>query len=226
MVSRLRSRQRFLRGDRISLHVRPEVSELTTAGSIILNNISIPALSTRKAETTVEVGSGESFAIAGLMDNDQTQTVDKFPILGDMPILGDLFRSSAFQNGQTELVVIITPYVVKPSKEQLALPTDGYSPPSEADRLGDMRYTSSDPNSRPVSGDPIAVPAPPSAAMVMPVTTDSIPADVMPTNGVSPKFGTKNTSQNTAPSVSNLSSGPYVTAAGATIDIDGNTIGQ
>ncbi|MDR3450030.1 MAG: type II and III secretion system protein family protein [Alphaproteobacteria bacterium] len=157
----------LLSGDRISLHVRPEVSELTQTGSIVVDNITVPALLTRKAETTVEVSSGQSFAIAGLIDNSQAQTVDKFPLLGDMPILGALFRSSHFQNGQTELVVIITPYIVKPTGERLALPTDGLAPPSELDRLGRLRMSASDPDARPMSGDPTAV----LAAPVAPVTT-------------------------------------------------------
>jgi pilus assembly protein CpaC len=161
----------LLSGNRISLHVRPEVSELSTAGSIILDNISIPALTTRKAETTVEVASGESFAIAGLMDNSQTQTVNKFPLLGDMPILGALFRSDNFQSGQTELMVIITPYIVKPTGEKLALPTDGFAPPSESERLIGLRTSSSDPDARPMSGDPTAVMTPPTAAPVTPVGT-------------------------------------------------------
>ncbi|MDR3425477.1 MAG: type II and III secretion system protein family protein [Alphaproteobacteria bacterium] len=163
----------LLSGNRISLHVRPEVSELTDTGSIVMDNITVPALTTRKAETTVEVASGESFAIAGLMDNSQAQTVNKFPLLGDMPVLGALFRDDHFQNGQTELVVIITPYIVKPSGEKLALPTDGYAPPTENERLAGMRYSSGDPNARPMSGDPVAVPAAPAAAPVMPVSSAS-----------------------------------------------------
>jgi len=143
--------------DRINLHVKPEVSKLTSNGTVIINNFSLNALTVRKAETTIEVASGQSFAIAGLMDNDQTQTINKYPLLGDLPILGDLFRSDRFQNGQTELVIIITPYIVKPSSDQqMALPTDGYSPPSENDRLFRQRYSSSDPNARKVSGDPVA----------------------------------------------------------------------
>jgi pilus assembly protein CpaC len=143
--------------NRINIHVKPEVSELTQTGAIILDNITVPALTTRKAETTVEVASGESFAIAGLLDNSQAQTVNKYPLLGDMPIIGALFRSDHFVNGQTELVVVITPYVVTPNGEQqLALPTDGFSPPSEGDRLLGLRYSASDPNARPSSGTPIA----------------------------------------------------------------------
>jgi len=175
----------LLSGDRISLHVRPEVSELTDTGSIVLNNITVPALTTRKAETTVEVGSGESFAIAGLMDNSQAQTVNKFPLLGDMPVLGALFRSDHFQNGQTELMVIITPYVVKPSGQKLALPTDGYSPPNENERLLGLRTSSSNPDARPMSGDqagvlaaPVVAPTP-AAAPLAPVTS-AAPLDTPP----------------------------------------------
>ena len=143
--------------NRISLHVKPEVSELTQTGAVTLSNISIPALKTRRAETTVEVGSGESFAIAGLMDNTQAETVNKYPLLGDIPVLGNLFRSNHFQTGQTELVVIITPYIVKPTANQLALPMDGLTAPSEIDRLWKQRYSNSDPNARPMSGQPTAV---------------------------------------------------------------------
>ncbi len=156
--------------NRINLHVKPEVSQLTQVGAIILDNITVPALTTRKAETTIEVASGESFAIAGLMDNNQAQTVNKYPLLGDLPVLGALFRSDHFVNGQTELVVIITPYIVKPSDErQLALPMDGLSPPAEGERLMGLRYSSGDPNARPMSGNPVAVRAEPPAAAAAPV---------------------------------------------------------
>ncbi|MER2519829.1 MAG: pilus assembly protein N-terminal domain-containing protein [Bdellovibrionales bacterium] len=143
--------------NRINLHVKPEVSQLTTTGSIIESNITVPAISTRRAETTVEVASGQSFAIAGLLDNNQTQTINKYPLLGDLPIIGALFRSTRFQNGQTELVIIITPYIVRPSGEKLALPTDGYSPPNEEERLADLRYSSANPEARTMSGDPVGV---------------------------------------------------------------------
>ena len=168
----------LLSGNRISLHVRPEVSELTDAGSVVLDNITIPALTTRKAETTVEVASGESFAIAGLMDSSQAHTINKFPILGDLPVLGALFRSTHFQNNQTELVVIITPYIVKPSNDKLALPTDGLAPPTESERLIGLRTTNGDPTARPISGDPVAAMAPPDAAPVLPVSTSATPVVV------------------------------------------------
>lgn len=158
--------------NRVSLHVKPEVSELTTVGAITLDNIAVPAITTRRAETTVEVASGQSFAMAGLLDNSQSQTVNKFPLLGDLPIIGALFRSNQFKNGQTELVIIITPYIVRPSNTQLALPTDGLAPPSEKERLFGLRYSASDPEARPMSGDVVAThdDAAPQTAPVAPVT--------------------------------------------------------
>ncbi len=172
----------ILGDNRINLHIKPEVSELTTTGAITIDQISVPALLTRKAETTVEVASGQSFAIAGLMDNSQSQIVNKYPILGDMPILGSLFRDSKFINGQTELVIVITPYIVKPSDEPLALPTDGMSPPSEQDRLAGLRTNSSDPNTRTQSGMPIGVKVDPSGALPVPPVPSSelMPADAVP----------------------------------------------
>ncbi len=170
----------LLNGNRISLHVRPEVSELSDNGSIILSNITVPALTTRKAETTVEVASGESFAIAGLMDNSQAQTVNKFPLLGDLPVIGALFRSDHFVNGQTELMVIITPYIVKPSQQKLSLPTDGIAAPTESERLIGLRTTSADPSLRPVSGDAVGVMAAPNSAPVAQVTTASVVTKVTP----------------------------------------------
>ncbi len=125
-----------LEGGRISMRVRPEVSELSTQGAITLNSVQIPALTTRRAETTVELGSGQSFMIGGLMQNNANNSVSKTPWLGDIPILGALFRSTAFRRNETELVIIVTPYLVKPvSANQLALPTDGYRFPDDAKRI-------------------------------------------------------------------------------------------
>lgn len=150
--------------NRINLKVRPEVSELSDAGSVKLNNITVPSLKVRRAETTVEVGSGQSFAIAGLMSNSQNQSIRKFPFLGDMPVLGSLFRSTQYQNDQSELVIVITPYIVTPSGEQqLALPTDGFAPPSEADFLIGQRRSASDPRARTMSGDAPALQIQPAA---------------------------------------------------------------
>jgi pilus assembly protein CpaC len=124
-----------LEDGRISMRVRPEVSELSDAGSVTLNNFVVPALTTRRAETTVELGSGQSFMIAGLLRNTNSNTLNKAPLLGDLPILGALFRSTKFRRQETELVIIVTPYLVRPSSGRLALPTDGYRATTDAEQV-------------------------------------------------------------------------------------------
>ncbi|NOZ43174.1 MAG: type II and III secretion system protein family protein [Alphaproteobacteria bacterium] len=120
---------------RINMHIKPEVSQLTSNGAVTIKGFNIPALSTRRAETTIELGSGQSFAIAGLLQNSVTHDLTKFPWLGDLPILGTLFRSSKFRRRETELVIIVTPYIVKPHKGgTMALPTDGLKMPNDMDR--------------------------------------------------------------------------------------------
>ncbi|CAN5496735.1 type II and III secretion system protein family protein [soil metagenome] len=119
---------------RISLRVRPEVSQLGTPVSIG-GNITYP-LSTRRVETTVELGSGQSFMIAGLLSNNHTNSIDKTPGVGDLPVLGALFRSNGFQRNETELVIVVTPYLVKPvNANDIVLPTDGYKAPTDLDRV-------------------------------------------------------------------------------------------
>lgn len=121
---------------RISMRVRPEVSELTDEGSVQINGFIVPALTTRRAETTVELGSGQSFMIAGLLNNSHNSTVDQTPGLGNIPILGALFRSNRWRRNETELVIVVTPYLVRPvSAGQIALPTDGYRAPHDAARV-------------------------------------------------------------------------------------------
>lgn len=125
-----------LSNGRISLRVRPEVSELSTQGSITLNGFQVPALTTRRTETTVELGSGQSFMIAGLMSSNSQKLIDKAPGLGDVPILGNLFRSREFRRGETELVIVVTPFLVKPvDAKDIKLPTDGYASSNELDQL-------------------------------------------------------------------------------------------
>jgi pilus assembly protein CpaC len=119
---------------RISMRVRPEVSQLSDAGSVKLNGYTVPALTTRRAETTVELGSGQSFMIAGLLQNSNSNSVEKAPFLGDLPVLGALFRSTKYQRDETELVIIVTPYLVKPVSGQLATPADGYRAPDDLQR--------------------------------------------------------------------------------------------
>ncbi len=121
---------------RINLQVEPEVSSLSESNSVSLNGYVIPALTTRKTKTTVELASGQSFAVAGLLQNKTGHNLNKFPGLGDLPILGTLFRSDSFQREESELVIIITPYLVKPITHAKAVaPTDGFTPPHDMERI-------------------------------------------------------------------------------------------
>jgi pilus assembly protein CpaC len=121
---------------RISLRVKPEVSSLDASSAVTFGGTTIPGLSTRRSETTIELGSGESMMIAGLLQNSHNNSFDKAPGLGDVPILGALFRSNAWQRNETELVIVITPYLVKPvNANQIVLPTDGYKAPDDLQRL-------------------------------------------------------------------------------------------
>jgi pilus assembly protein CpaC len=125
-----------LEGGRISMRVRPEVSELSSEGSIRLNGFQVPSLTTRRAETTVELGSGQSFMIAGLLRNTGANSTDRAPFLGSLPILGALFRSNSFRRNETELVIVVTPYLVRPvNARDIALPTDGFRNANDASRL-------------------------------------------------------------------------------------------
>jgi pilus assembly protein CpaC len=139
---------------RISMRVRPEVSELSDAGSVKLGGFTVPALTTRRAETTVELGSGQSFMLAGLLKNTNNNSINKAPLLGDLPIIGALFRSTKFQRQETELVIIVTPYLVRPVNGQMAMPSNGYRAPSDAQQfLEGQTYTG-------VNGRAPAAPAP------------------------------------------------------------------
>jgi pilus assembly protein CpaC len=131
-----------LSAGRISLQVSTEVSELTNTGSYTLqgststNGLTIPALSVRRTSTTVEVPSGGSFAIAGLMQHTSKQVIEALPGMKDMPILGALFRSRDYQNNESELVVIISAYLVTPTAAaNFASPTDGYVAPTDAETI-------------------------------------------------------------------------------------------
>lgn len=125
-----------LANGRISMRVRPEVSELSSQGSIVIGSTQVPSLITRRAETTIELGSGQSFMIAGLLQNNAQNTIEKAPGLGNIPVLGNLFRSTNYRRGETELVIVVTPYLVKPvNANDIKLPTDGFLKPDEAQRL-------------------------------------------------------------------------------------------
>jgi pilus assembly protein CpaC len=120
----------------INLVVAPEVSSIDPTASITINNLVIPGLQTRRAKTTLEIRDGESFAMAGLIRKDFQDTVRQVPLLGSIPIIGALFRSTQFQHEESELVIIVTPHLVRPVPEgTLKAPTDLAGPPNEADLL-------------------------------------------------------------------------------------------
>ena len=155
---------------RISLRVRPEVSQLSDAGTVTLGGFSIPGLITRRAETTVELGSGQSFMIGGLLNNNTNNSTDKVPGIGALPVIGALFRSNSFRRQQTELVIVVTPYLVKPvDASQIKLPTDGYKAPSDADRwLLGTTFKGDNGGKRPV---PVVAPQANAAAPVTPAAS-------------------------------------------------------
>jgi len=121
-----------LSSGKINMEVTPEASELDFSNSLTYAGFVVPSLSTRRVSTMIELADGQSFAIAGLLKNDARQIVRKFPLLGDIPILGTLFRSSSFQKNETELIVIVTPHLVKPlDLSRQTLPTDEYIEPDD-----------------------------------------------------------------------------------------------
>jgi pilus assembly protein CpaC len=136
----LRFTPTVLGGGRIHLKVRPEVSELNREGVGISANGSVgsavlPSFTSRRAETTVQLMDGQSFAIGGLIRNNATTSVKAFPFLGELPVIGTLFRSTQFQADRSELVFVVTPRLVKPLPAQYRLPTDDYVPPTRQQRM-------------------------------------------------------------------------------------------
>ena len=134
----LRFTPTVLAGGRINLRVAPEVSELSREGIGIsaagFSGTSVlPLITTRRAATTVELFDGQSFAIGGLIKNNQTTNIHGLPVLGELPVLGALFRSTDFQQDRTELVFIVTPHLVKPLRADYKLPTDSLATPGRTD---------------------------------------------------------------------------------------------
>jgi pilus assembly protein CpaC len=132
----------LLPNQRIAMRVRPEVSSLSTQGQVVIQNISVPALQVRRADTTVEIASGQTFAIAGLFQRNGGQDIDKLPVLGEVPVLGELFKSERYRRNETELVILITPYLVKPTssramKTPLDSPNGAVSGPTLKGHLGE-----------------------------------------------------------------------------------------
>jgi pilus assembly protein CpaC len=126
-----------LGGNVISMRVSPEVSELDFRNAIVLNGFIVPAITTRRASTVVELRDGQSFAIAGLIRSAVREKLSKYPVLGDVPILGTLFRSSEFQKSESELIILVTPRLVKPiDGESTPMPTDDFIEPNDLDFYG------------------------------------------------------------------------------------------
>jgi pilus assembly protein CpaC len=135
----LRFTPTVLEDGRINLKVSPEVSDINQQGVVITalgaGQSVLPSITTRRASTTVQLRDGQTFAIGGLIKNNVTETISRFPGLGDLPVLGALFRSSSFQNDKTELLFVVTAHLVKPSGPGYSLPTDGFVPPDRAEFL-------------------------------------------------------------------------------------------
>jgi pilus assembly protein CpaC len=118
--------------NRIALRVRPEVSALSRMGAVKIGGVDLPGFTVRRADTTVEVASGQTFAIGGLFQRQMSEDVDKVPGLSEVPVLGQLFQSTRFRRDETELVILVTPYLVKPTSGRPATPLDrrGAPPPA------------------------------------------------------------------------------------------------
>jgi pilus assembly protein CpaC len=137
---------------RISLSVMAEVSEITSDGAVRFTDIAIPALKVRRAETTLELPSGGTLAMAGLLSDDTRQSIEGIPGLKSLPILGTLFRSTDYQRRETELVILVTPYIAKHAqRKDLARPDDGFAPASDLKALflGDFNRIFGRPGSAP-----------------------------------------------------------------------------
>jgi pilus assembly protein CpaC len=115
----------------INMVVNPEVSSIDPTSSIQLGDIAIPGIKVRRAHTTVELRDGESFTVAGLLSDDYQNNIRQYPFLGDLPIIGSLFRSTGYQQDQTELVIVVTPHLVTPKRGPTATPADTFVPPSD-----------------------------------------------------------------------------------------------
>jgi pilus assembly protein CpaC len=154
-----------LGGDLINLKVKPEVSTLDFTNAILLDGFRLPALSTRRADTEVELQDGQTFAIAGLMNNTVNSTIQKIPGIGDIPVLGYLFKSRAYQKNETELVVMVTPTIVRrgstgvsqglPALVEPYLNAPGKTLPPPAPYTGSPRHPSTAPAPRPGSQEPM-----------------------------------------------------------------------
>lgn len=158
-----------LSGGRINIKVSPEVSELNRDGVALTaggaGTAIFPSFTTRRASTTVQLMDGQTFAIGGLIKSNTTTNIKAFPILGEIPILGALFRSTDFQNDKTELIFVVTPHLVKPLASNYKLPTDNYTDPSRTDLFLKGRMEGPAPA-------PLPAPAAPATNQDMPAKND------------------------------------------------------
>ncbi|CAG4882906.1 Pilus assembly protein CpaC [Georgfuchsia toluolica] len=156
-----------LDGSRVNLKMVSEVSDLSEVGSpfATVNGVTsvLPSFTVRRADTTVQLNDGQSFVVAGLIKNNAAETIKRFPGLGEIPIIGALFRSSEFKKDQTELMFVITPRLVKPLPEAPTLPTDNHVEPSRSDVYfkGSLEGSTPPPAPAPAApAPPVSVPAP------------------------------------------------------------------
>ncbi len=151
----------------INLRVTPEVSELSQQGTLIrgANNVTslLPAITTRRASTTVQLRDGESFVIGGLIKSNVTEAIKAFPVLGELPILGALFRSTSFQTQKSELLFVVTPHLARPVASLPKLPTEGFVPPTRSEIFMEGRL-----EGRPAAPAAPAAPDQPAAAPASP----------------------------------------------------------
>lgn len=130
----------------INMVVKPEVSSLDPTTAVEISGVSVPGIKVRRAHTTVELRDGESFTIAGLLSDNYQDNIREYPWIGEIPILGTLFRSTDYQRDQTELVIVVTPHLVVPHKGYAATPADQFVPPSDFELFlfGAQRGTTAD----------------------------------------------------------------------------------
>ncbi len=196
-----------LGNDLINLKVKPEVSSLDFANAVILDGFRVPALSTRRTETEVELRDGQTFAIAGLMNNTVTSTMGKIPGIGDIPILGLLFKSKAHQKAQTELVVMITPTIIKrgqmgvseglPSIVEPYMRRPDQTYPNPDAYTGSPRYPADRPQPR--EGNGPAAPAAPARSDNAPAAPAAKPATASPAPAATAPVPSRPVTQTTAP---------------------------
>ena len=183
----------------INLRVTPEVSELSQVGTTVKGlggqSSLLPSITTRRASTTVQLRDGESFAIGGLVKNNVTQTIKAFPILGELPILGPLFRSTAFQTDKSELLFVVTPRLARVLPPNYALPTDSYIPPTRNEYFWKGQLEGTPPEQMPAPASP---PLPAPLPETRPAPAPKPAAEATPETGPTPAAASEPTPSSTS----------------------------